>query len=126
MVRDRCSRLPIRVRLDVDLALRARRFADDIEGDAFFFISEALANVLKHSRSKEVEVRLDIHGGDLRLEVPDSGVGLDTSVGLGRGLAGLSDRMEALGGELSISGGSDSGVTLVATLPIAPDTSESS
>lgn len=118
LVRDRCSRLPISVRLDVDSRLHGRRFADDIEGGAFFFISEALANVLKHSQSDEVEVHLDIDRNDLRLEVSDSGVGLDTGRRSGKGLAGLADRMEALGGELTVSNGSRSGVTLVATLPI--------
>jgi signal transduction histidine kinase len=51
VVRDRCSRLPIRVGLEIDPRLQTRRFADDIEGAAYFFFSEALANVLKHSRS---------------------------------------------------------------------------
>lgn len=119
LVRDRCSRLPIRVQLDVDPSLRTRRFADDIEGAAFYFISEALANVLKHSHSDEVRVRLDIDSGDLHLEVCDSGVGLDKSRGLGSGLAGLADRMEALGGELKITDGPGIGVTLAASLPVS-------
>jgi signal transduction histidine kinase len=121
LVRDRCSRLPIRVHLDVDPRLRKRRFADDIEGAAFFFISEALANVLKHSHSNDVRVRLVIDSGDLCLEVRDSGVGLDENVGLASGLAGLADRMEALGGELAIADGLDGGVTLAASLPVATD-----
>jgi signal transduction histidine kinase len=121
LVRDRCSRLPIRVQLDVDPQLRTRRFADNIEGAAFFFIAEALANVLKHSHADEVRVRLGVDSGELRLEVCDSGVGLDTSRAFGSGLAGLADRMEALGGGLTIVDGLEGGVTLAATLPVAPD-----
>ena len=54
-VEDRCSRLPIKVSLDVGLTLRSRRFADDVEGAAYFFITETLTNVLKHSKSESVE-----------------------------------------------------------------------
>ena len=49
----------------------------------------------------------------------DSGVGLDKSRGLGSGLAGLADRMEALGGELKITDGPGIGVTLAASLPVS-------
>lgn len=125
VVRDRCSRLPIRVQLDVDPLLRTRRFADDIEGAAFFFISEALANVLKHSQSEEVAVSLHVDDRDLRLVVSDSGVGIEPSRRSGTGLAGLSDRIEALGGELTIGDDPGHGVTLVATLPVDDGSVES-
>lgn len=124
VVRDRCSRLPIRVGLEIDPQLQTRRFTDDIEGAAYFFLSEALANVLKHSRADEVEVRLRIDAGGLRLEVSDSGVGFDPDQGVGTGLGGLSDRMQALGGTLNVASRPDGGVILAAALPIPEHPSE--
>lgn len=85
VVEDRCSRLPIKVNLHVVPALRTQRFSDDIEGAAYFFVSEALTNVLKHSKSDDVDVRLGISGGELLVEVTDSGIGFDPDVGWGGG-----------------------------------------
>lgn len=121
IVRDRCSRLPIEVSLEIDPSLRTQRFSDDIEGAAYFFLSEALANVVKHSESEDVGVRLGIESGDLLLEVSDSGVGLGENKGSGTGLSGLSDRIEALGGTFEVANRPKRGVTLTATLPVAQD-----
>lgn len=122
VLRDRCSRLPIRVSLDVDPQIRHRRFPDDIEDAAYFFLSEALANVLKHSGSESVEVNLRVKEKDLVFEISDAGVGFDPAQRSGSGLTGLSDRIEALGGQFSIANRRGPGMTLTATLPV-PDIS---
>lgn len=124
VARDRCSRLPIQAKLDIDPRLATRRFPDDVEGAAYFFLSEALANVLKHSHSEDVAVRLAIVHGLLRLEVSDSGIGFADEPWRGTGLSGLSDRMEALGGSLEVAGRPQHGVTLVAELPVGQDSPE--
>lgn len=118
VARDRCSRLPIQVNLDIDPDLRSRRFTNDVEGAAYFFLSEALANVLKHSRSEDVTVRLGTDSGDLQLEVSDSGVGIGTDTSIGTGLRGLSDRIEALGGTFMLRNRPNGGVAVSARLPV--------
>ena len=110
--------MPIKVNLDVVSALHTRRFSDDIEGAAYFFVSEALTNVLKHSNSHNVDVRLAICGDELLVEVADSGVGFAPDVGWGSGLRGLFDRIHALGGDMTLDNRPDQGVRLIATLPI--------
>ena len=52
--------MPIGVSLNVHPGIASQRFADDIEGAAYFFITEALTNVLKHSGSESVEVTVGV------------------------------------------------------------------
>ena len=117
---DRCSTMPIRVALNVQPGLASQRFADDVEGAAYFFVTEALTNVLKHSRSGGVEVTLAVDSGMLTVEVADAGTGFDPLVANGRGLTGLADRIHALGGELTVKSQPGTGSRLTATLPVAP------
>ena len=118
-VEDRCSRLPVAVTLEVVPALRSRRLSDEVESAAYFFVAEALTNVLKHSRSRSVEVRLGLDGRVLTTEVHDSGIGFDPPTTRGGGLSGLADRVQALGGEFSIESRRGAGATLSAKLPLA-------
>ena len=118
-VEDRCSRLPVAVSLDVAPALRSRRLSDDVESAAYFFVAEALTNVLKHSRSTSVFVRLTLGRSDLTVEVVDTGVGFEPRAARGSGLSGLADRIHALGGEISIESRAGAGAKLSATLPVA-------
>ena len=118
-VEDRCSRLPVAVSLDVAPALRSRRLSDDVESAAYFFVAEALTNVLKHSRSTSVFVRLTLGRSDLTVEVVDTGVGFEPRAARGSGLSGLADRIHALGGEISIESRPGAGAKLSATLPVA-------
>ncbi len=116
-VEERCSRLPLRVQVDAPPALRATRYEDDIEGAAYFFVTEALTNVLKHADAHRVTVSLSPDNGHLRLEVSDDGHGFDTFDTNLNGLAGLRDRVRALGGTLTIFSRPGSGTRVVATLP---------
>jgi signal transduction histidine kinase len=117
-VEDRCSTMPIGVSLSVQPGLACRRFADDIEGAAYFFITEALTNVLKHSGSESVEVTVAVEEGELTAEVADSGIGFDPDVVHGSGLTGLADRIHALGGELAVYSQPGAGARLTARLPV--------
>lgn len=116
-VEDRCSRLPIDVLLRVDPALRRRRFADDVEGAAYFFVTEGLANAMKHGAGAPVRVDLGRVNGHLRLAVSDEGPGLPGRPPHLRGLAGLHDRFAALGGSVTIEGAPGAGTLLVGSLP---------
>jgi signal transduction histidine kinase len=125
-VEDRCSTMPIGVSLTVHPGVASRRFADDIEGGAYFFITEALTNVLKHSRSRSVEVTIGVDRGELTAEVADSGIGFDPNAAGGSGLTGLADRIDALGGELTVDSQPGAGTRLTATFPVASRNATSS
>lgn len=91
------ARSPIPVQIDYRLD---RRPPVSVESTAYFVVSEALANVGKHALASFVEVTVEEGGAGIRVEVVDDGVG--GAVPTGRGLSGLADRVEAVGGELSI------------------------
>jgi signal transduction histidine kinase len=116
---DRCARLPIPVSFRSSPTLARRRFAPEIEAAAYYCVAEALANALKHSGSSSIEIELDATGGELIARVTDAGRGADFgAVSGGSGLAGLADRLRALGGRLTTDQGRSGGFRLTATLPI--------
>jgi signal transduction histidine kinase len=93
-------RLPIPVAVTVADALRSKRFALDIEEAAFYLVSEALTNILKHADATGAAISIARKDGALLLTVSDDGVGLPPDAGAGSGLTGMRDRVEATGGEL--------------------------
>ena len=97
----------------------SQRFGDDIEGAAYFFVAEALTNVLKHSRAKAVEVALGLDRDELTVEVADFGTGFDPDAAGGSGLTGLADRIHALGGEITVDSQPGAGTRLTAAFPVA-------
>jgi hypothetical protein len=88
------------------------------EAAAYFVCSEALANVAKHAHASETRVRLSTSKGLLILEVADDGVG-GADASAGSGLQGLADRVEAVGGSLTLTSPADGGTRVVAELPYA-------
>lgn len=118
-VEDRCAHLPIEVQLHAAPALRRQRFPDEIEGAAYFFVTESLANVLKHSGATSVEVSLTRQDGLLTLSIEDNGCGFDTTEATHNGLTGLSDRISALGGTVEFDSQPGSGTRMSASLPVS-------
>ena len=107
-------RSPIAVR--IDLATDAR-LPEPIEVAAYFVASEALANAAKHSQATLIEVLLEQQDGSMVLEVRDNGVG-GADPTRGSGLIGLTDRVEALGGSISIDSKRGEGTEIRVTLPV--------
>lgn len=105
-VEERATRVPIPVRVVGDDGARGGRAPAEVEGAAYFAISECLTNAVKHAhaRSATVHIAQDMH--ELRIEVADDGDGFDPAVAesRGTGLAGLRDRVETLGGTVEVSG----------------------
>ena len=118
-VEDRCSRLPVEVALRHSDHLRSRRFDDQIEGAAYFFVTESLANVLKHAGADRAEVRLRHESGELRLDVIDDGRGFEETDVHGGGIAGLRDRIRAVGGTMTVSSTPDQGTVVSARIPVS-------
>jgi signal transduction histidine kinase len=88
---------------------------------AYRIVQEALTNALKHSATAQAEVSIYYASGCLHVDVgndgPVSGGEAPTSNG-GHGLQGMRERVEQIGGELSVR--SDERFTIQARLPIQP------
>jgi len=108
-----CRRAALPAHLDLALD---RRLPDRIESAAYFVVSEALTNAAKHSHGSEVRVCASGNAGTLIVEVADDGIGGATTTG-GSGLRGLADRVEALGGRITVSSPPGRGTTLRAEIP---------
>jgi signal transduction histidine kinase len=107
------DRSPVPVELEFRLD---RRPPQAVEATAYFVISEALANIAKHSQADRAWIRGELAGGLLVLEIGDDGVG-GADVGRGSGLAGLADRVAVVGGTVSVSSPPGGPTALRAELP---------
>jgi signal transduction histidine kinase/uncharacterized protein YhfF len=110
------TRSPLPLRID---ALPDRRLPGPVEATVYYLVSEALTNALKHAEASEVRVRVRLLGQRLHVVVRDDGCG-GASAGPGSGLAGLADRVAALGGSLHIESPPGEGTRLQATITLAP------
>jgi signal transduction histidine kinase len=107
----RRAALPVRSDISID-----GRLPEQVESAAYFVASEALSNAAKHSHASEVSLMARRNGRLLVLEVADDGIGGASALG-GSGLRGLADRVEALGGRLTVSSPPGRGTTLRAEIP---------
>jgi signal transduction histidine kinase len=114
-------RLPI----SVEVPDRVPPLSPDAEVALFRALQEALANVAEHAGATRASVRLCVLGDAVMLEVRDDGKGLPAAgsiEGLERsghlGLAGMRERVTALGGTLTVGAAPDGGAQLVATVPV--------
>ncbi len=98
-------------------AVPSERLPAEIEAAAYFFVSEALANIAKHAPQATATVRAAVTGNRLELEVADDGPG-GAAAGAGTGLVGLGDRVSAVGGRLEIDSPPGDGTRLRAWLPL--------
>jgi signal transduction histidine kinase len=87
----------------------------------YYTVAEALTNAAKHAQATVVDVQVDSGDGHLRIQVHDDGRGGADLLG-GSGLLGLKDRVEALGGRITLDSPPGAGTTLHIELPLhAPD-----
>ena len=114
----RSARLPLGVTIECDPQMRTTRFPDEIESAAYFFVSEGLANALKHAAAERARVRIVRSESKLDVEVADDGAGFDVEAVRLSGLRGLSDRIEAVGGTIAVDSSPGRGTRLTARLPI--------
>ena len=94
------------------------RLAEAVETNAYFFVAEALTNTVKHARAARAEVRIGVDDLTLSVEVRDDGIGGAVVDGSGSGLAGLADRVGALGGRMNIASPPGRGTTVRAEIPV--------
>jgi signal transduction histidine kinase len=91
------------------------RFVPELEEAAWFIACEAVANAVKHAEASSVRLSAVRNNGRLLLSIADDGAG-GANPG-GRGLRGISDRAEAIGGKLSVESKPGHGTVVKAELP---------
>ncbi len=110
------------IAVELDVAAMAR-LPEPIEVAAYYVVSEALTNATRHAHASVVEVGAGASGGTLRVCVRDDGVGGADPL-QGSGLAGLQDRIEALGGAFSVHSPAGRGTTVCCELPVLAGTGQ--
>jgi signal transduction histidine kinase len=94
-----------------------------IDLSAYRIVQEALTNTLKHAGAgTETTVRLTFHPDHVDVQVTDDGAGPPADQGAthGNGLRGIAERVDLLGGTLSLGPGPGGGFAVRAHLPVAP------
>ncbi len=96
------------------------RFSKDTEAAVYFCCLEALQNVSKYANASRAVLRLEREDGYLRFAVSDDGKGFDpSSIPASSGLQNMRDRVEALGGSLTISSQPARGTEVRGELPVS-------
>ncbi|MES9604808.1 histidine kinase [Actinomadura sp. NPDC000929] len=113
------ARLPIPVRVAVDLP---RRPSPTVEAVAYFVVSEALTNVVKHAQATRADVTVERIGETLLVVVADDGAGgADlAAAGGGTGHAGLAKRVASVDGMFSCHSPAGGPTVITVELPCAP------
>ena len=107
----RRSPLPVRVRLRAD-----GRLPRSCEVTAYYVVAEAFTNAAKHANASAVDILIEEAAGTVTVQVRDDGVG-GADPGRGSGLTGLRDRVEAVGGSMTLDSAAGAGTVLTALLP---------
>jgi signal transduction histidine kinase len=96
-----------------------------VEAALYFCCMESVQNAAKHSGAACVSVRLADQAGWWRLSIVDQGAGFDSqgvaAPGAGVGLVNMHDRLDAVGGTLSVESQPGLGTTVTAEVPRIPD-----
>jgi signal transduction histidine kinase len=109
------------VSVEIDLAYEAgrrpSRLRPEIEDAVYRIVQEGLTNVVKHAEASQVEVSVIEVDDHVHVKVVDDGKGLDADGGGGFGMIGMRERVELVGGSLSVAPGEQGGTELRASIP---------
>jgi signal transduction histidine kinase len=105
-----------RTPLPVTVAADVPRLPGGIEAAAYFLASESVTNAVRHAAAGELTIRAEHDGRLLRVSVVDDGTG-GADPSRGSGLAGLADRVAALGGTMRVESNPAGGTSVIGELP---------
>jgi signal transduction histidine kinase len=98
------------------------RYPQEIEAAVYFCSLEALNNIAKYANATSATVRLEHTDGRLAFTVTDDGSGFDPAeTSYGTGLQGMADRLDAIGGSLTVASAPGSGTTVRGAVPVGVD-----
>jgi signal transduction histidine kinase len=109
----------LEVRAEVELP-DERRLAPELETTVYRVVQESLTNVVKHAGATSIDIAVRCEGDAVDVSVADDGIGFDSKAmaGNGFGLAGMRERVELAGGELSVLPAAGAGTVIRARLPL--------
>ena len=120
LVRRSEARDGLKVTARIDLGEAGERLDSELESTIYRVVQEALTNVGRHSGASRAEVSVHGRDGSLVVAVSDDGRGLPDDVASGGfGLAGMQERAELVGAELSLRGNPGGGTVVTLTVPVA-------
>jgi signal transduction histidine kinase len=120
---ERSLRHGLEVDVSIDLAYgegrQASRHAPELETAIYRIVQEALANASKHGAARRAIVEIGEQNATVRVSIRDDGAGFDPVADTnGFGLLGMRERVELLGGRLSLDSGPGSGTTISVSIPV--------
>jgi len=113
--------LVARTPVPVELEVSSESLPAAVEAASYYVVAEALTNVVKYAGATAARVRIARNDGCVVIEVSDDGAG-GADPAQGSGLRGLSDRVAALDGTLSVASPDGGGTAVRAEIPV-PGTS---
>ncbi len=108
--------LPVGVGAQLSLHVTTGRLNPFVEATIYFVCAEALTNVAKHARARNVRIGVLEHDGTVTAEIEDDGLG-GADQTRGSGLRSLNDRVEAVGGRLTVESPASGGTRLRVIIP---------
>lgn len=119
-----CERLPDACRMKIDLITGdlPERLPPSFALCFFRIAQESLNNAIKHSGASQVRIEVTVDDGSLTMTVRDFGCGFDRNhMPEGLGLITMEERMDAIGGTLSVESAPGAGTTVTAIAEFNPE-----
>jgi signal transduction histidine kinase len=112
------------IHVDLDVSFE-RRYDPTLEATVYYVAAESITNAVKHAHASRVSVRGGLREEAIEFEIEDNGVG-GADPSRGTGLIGLKDRVDTLGGTISLSSPAGAGTTIRVKLPASPSEAQPS
>lgn len=116
--------------LKVEVPAPGRELPSAVDSAAYRIVQESLTNAIRHAAPTRVTVSLGYGPDELRIRVADDGrepcapapaSGAAAGTGGGRGIAGMRERCQLLGGDLAAGHREGGGFEVRARLPLSPE-----
>ncbi|MFJ9555388.1 sensor histidine kinase [Nocardiopsis sp. NPDC101807] len=104
--------------LEVDARIDLPEHGGEAAFVATRVVQEALSNIVRHAAAERCELVLAPVGGELVVRVDDDGIGIRADGSAGSGIAGMRERVESVGGRLTVARRPSGGTSVVAELPM--------
>jgi len=106
------------VRAGISIQGRLHGLEDTLMITVYRMVQECLTNVTRHAHASQVAISVDCSAHALLLSVTDDGKGFAPGKSTGFGLAGMRERVEALGGKFELHAAPGKGVSVQVYLPV--------